>query len=103
MPKGYVIARATVDDPEAYMAYAKAASIAMKKYGARILARAGQFEELEGPSRPRNVILEFESFEAARAYYHSPEYQAARLNRLGKSTVEIVAVEGFDGPQPGDH
>ncbi len=42
MPKGYIIARVTVDDNEAYMRYAQAASVAMKKYGARILARGGK-------------------------------------------------------------
>jgi uncharacterized protein (DUF1330 family) len=100
MPKGYIIARVTVDDPESYAAYAKGAFGAMQKYGARILARGGRHEALEGEARARNVILEFESFDRAREYFNSPEYQAARQHRVGGSTGEFVLVEGFDGEQP---
>ncbi len=103
MPKGYIIARVTVDDNDAYLRYAQGALIAMKKYGARILARGGKFESLDGEARPRNVILEFESYDQAKAYFNSPEYQAARAHRVGKSIGEFVLVEGFDGPQPHEH
>ena len=96
MPKGYIIARLTVSNPEGYKGYAEAASAAMKKYGVRVLARGGRHEALEGEARPRNVILEFDSFEDARRYYHSPEYQAAIEKRLGIAEGELVAVEGFD-------
>ncbi len=100
MAKGYIIARATIDDDEAYARYAAGAGIAMKKYGARVLARGGRSEALEGAGRPRNVILEFETYELACAYYHSDDYQAARQHRVGKAAMEIVVVEGYDGPQP---
>ena len=100
MPKGYIIARVSVDDPDSYAVYAKGAFAAMKIYGARILARGGKAEALEGPSRPRNVILEFDSYEQAKKYFHSPEYQAAREHRVKGSTGEFVVVEGFDGEQP---
>ena len=103
MPKGYIIARVTVEDNDAYMRYAQGALIAMKKYGARVLARGGKCEALDGEARPRNVILEFESYDQAKAYFNSPEYQAAREHRVGKSIGEFVLVEGFDGPQPGEH
>ncbi|MBX9760157.1 MAG: DUF1330 domain-containing protein [Beijerinckiaceae bacterium] len=103
MAKGYIIARVTVDDNDAYMRYAQGALIAMKKYGARVLARGGKCEALDGEARPRNVILEFESYDQAKAYFNSPEYQAARAHRVGKSVGEFVLVEGFDGPQPNDH
>ena len=56
MAKGYIIARVTVEDDEAYMRYAQGAGAAMKKYGARILARGGKHEPLDGLARPRNVI-----------------------------------------------
>lgn len=103
MAKGYIIARVTVEDDEAYMRYAQGAGAAMKKYGARILARGGKYEPLDGQARPRNVVLEFESYDQAKAYFNSPEYQAARAHRLGKSVGEFVLVEGFDGPQPHEH
>ena len=67
MPKGYIIARVSVDDPDTYALYAKGAFAAMQKYGARILARGGRSEALEGEARARNVILEFESYDQAKA------------------------------------
>ena len=96
MPKGYLIARVTVEDDAAYKLYAEGTLAAAAKYGARPLVRGGRIEAVEGEARPRNVVLEFESFEQARAYYHSPEYQAARQHRLGKAVAEMVVVEGID-------
>lgn len=103
MPKGYIIARVSVDDEEAYMRYAKGASGPMKTFGARILARGGRSEALDGEARQRNVILEFADYDTAKAYFNSPEYQEARKHRIGASTGEFVVVEGFDGPQPDEH
>jgi uncharacterized protein (DUF1330 family) len=96
MPKGYVIARLTVTDPDAFAEYVKDATAAIRRYGGRPLARGGAYEALEGDARARNVILEFESFEQARRYYHSAEYQAAKAKRDGVAVAEIVAVEGVE-------
>ena len=96
MPKAYIVARVTVTDPEAYAEYAKGASEAIRKYGARPLVRGGACEALEGEARPRNVILEFDSVEHAKRYYHSPEYQAAKAKREGAAIAEFVLVEGVE-------
>jgi uncharacterized protein (DUF1330 family) len=42
------------------------------------------------------VIIEFESLEQAKRYFHSPEYQAAKAKRAGAAVAEIVAVEGAE-------
>lgn len=94
MPKGYLIARAVVTDPAAWAQYAAGATEAQKKYGARILVRGGRTEVVEGEGRARNVVLEFDSFEAARAYAHSPEYQAAKKLREKAGFLDMVLVEG---------
>jgi uncharacterized protein (DUF1330 family) len=94
MPKGYVIARVDVKDPEAYARYASAATKAIASHGGRPLARGGRYEALEGKARARNVVLEFDSYDAARAYYYSAEYQAARALREGAAEMEMVLVEG---------
>ena len=96
MPKGYVVARLTVTDPDAFAEYVKDATAAIRQYGGRPLARGGAYEALEGEARARNVILEFDSFEQARRYYHSAEYQAAKAKRDGIAVAEIVAVEGVE-------
>lgn len=96
MAKGYFIARVIVNDPEQYAVYAKMAGEAMKLYGARPLARGGRVAALEGDARPRNVILEFDSFERAVAYYHSPEYQAAKKERENAGIADMIVVEGVE-------
>ena len=94
MPKGYVIARVDVTDPEAYARYAAEATKVIAARGGRPLARGGRSEALEGKARARNVVLEFDSYDAARAYFHSAEYQAARALRKGAAEIEMVLVEG---------
>ena len=96
MPKAYVIARVTITNPDAYAEYAKGATAAIRQYNGRPLVRGGAFEALEGEARPRNVVIEFDSMEQARRYYHSPEYQAAVKTRAPASIGELVLVEGMD-------
>lgn len=94
MAKGYWIAHVTVTDPDQYKLYAEAAPIAFRKYGATILARGGAFEQVEGDGRPRNVVIEFPSLQAAIDCYNSEEYQSAKARRQGAGIAEIVLVEG---------
>jgi uncharacterized protein (DUF1330 family) len=94
MPKGYVIAHATVTNPPAWAEYAAKASEAIKKYGGNPIVRGGRMETVEGHGVARNVVIEFASFEAARTYAHSPEYAAARKLRRGAGTIDLVIVEG---------
>ena len=94
MPKGYWIARIDVRDADAYKDYVSAAQPAFERFGARILARGGACEPVEGPGRARNVILEFDSLQAAHDCYHSPEYQKAKSIRRQFADGEIVLVEG---------
>ena len=42
----------------------------------------------------RSVIIEFPSLEAARSFYTSVEYTAARRARAGAATMNIIAVDG---------
>ncbi|KAB2964799.1 MAG: DUF1330 domain-containing protein, partial [Zoogloea sp.] len=57
MRKGYWIVHVDVTDQEQFKTYAAANAGALEKYGARFLARAGQFEVPEGtmncPGFPR--------------------------------------------------
>ena len=100
MAKGYWVARVDVAEPEAYKAYIAANAEPFRKHGARFLVRAGRFENPEGSSRTRNVVIEFPSYQAALDCWHSPEYQAAILLRLEVSTIDLVIIEGYEGPQP---
>jgi uncharacterized protein (DUF1330 family) len=94
MAKAYIIVRATVHDAEAYARYVATSPAALKKFGARALVRGGRSEVLEGEGRARNVVIEFDDYETAKAYFHSPEYQEARAHRLGAADFDAVLVEG---------
>jgi uncharacterized protein (DUF1330 family) len=96
MKKGYWIARVDVADPEQYKKYIAANAEPFRMHGARFLVRAGRFENPEGTSRTRNVVIEFPSYEAALACWHSPEYQAAIALRKPASTADIVIIEGYE-------
>jgi len=100
MPKGYWIVRVDIADPEKYKAYVAANGPPLKKYGARFLVRAGRFENPEGGSRTRNAVIEFPSYKAALDCWHSPEYQKILRLRQPVSTIDLIIIEGYEGPQP---
>ena len=102
MPKGYWIARVDVSNEEGYRLYAEANPAIFKKYGGRFVVRGGRYECPEGSSRSRNVVIEFPDYAAALACYRSPEYQANIRLRILYSSIDIIIIEGYDGPQPGD-
>jgi len=92
----YVIALISVNDQEKYQEYGKLAAPAVAKYGGKYLARGGVAATLEGKLPfGRVVIVEFADAEAAKRFYHSPEYQAARQKRLGAAEFTMVVCEGL--------
>lgn len=95
-PRAYVIAQVDVTNATQYAEYAKLTPDIIAKYGGRFVARAGRTATLEGPpAKPRVVIIEFPSFDAAQQFYASPEYTAARKLREGAASAQFVAVEGL--------
>ena len=96
MSKAYVIAQATVRDPEQYEGYMALAGAAVARYGGKYVVRGGATHLLEGDwAPPRLVILEFESVEQAKRFYDSPEYRAARERRHGAALMNMLVVEGL--------
>jgi uncharacterized protein (DUF1330 family) len=95
--KGYWIAHVQVEDPARFEQYRAANAVAFDKYGGKFLVRGGQHETRCGKLHPRHIVIEFESYAAAKACYDSPEYQAAASIRDQASRCDIVVVEGHDG------
>ncbi len=92
----YVIARVNVTDPDKYENYKALAPAAIKKYGGEYLARGGALATLEGDAENRRVvILRFDDMDAAKAFYNSPEYQAAKKEREGAADGQFIVVEGL--------
>ena len=102
MAKGYWIARVDVSDMAEYQKYVAANAEPIARFGGRFLVRGGKHEAPEGSARARNVVIEFPSFEAAKACYDDEAYRLAIALRQPVSTVDLVVIEGYDGPQPGD-
>lgn len=94
MPKGYLIAHATVTDPEKWAQYVAKSKIALDKYEGRPIVRGGQCQIVEGNGTQRNVVLEFPSYGHAIGYATSAEYAEAKALRAGAGTLDITVVEG---------
>jgi uncharacterized protein (DUF1330 family) len=91
----YVIVETDITDPEQYERYKAASPGAVAAGGGRFVARGGELAVLEGDWEPsRVVILEFPDLDAAKAWYASEQYQAAKELREGAATLKMVAVEG---------
>lgn len=102
MPKGYWIGQVDVSEQEIFAEYSKLNQIAYHKYGGKYLIRGGVNETVEGAFRSRLVVIEFPDFKTALACYNSPEYAKAAAIRKSAAISDVVVVEGYDGPQPGN-
>lgn len=79
----YVIATMVISDPEMYRKYTDRTPPTVKRHGGQFLTRGDEVFSAEGaPMAERQVILEFPSMAAAKAWFNDPEYQAARQYRL---------------------
>ena len=95
-PKGYILAEIAVTNPEPYQAYVAKAGPLVEKHGGKYLVRGGRNESREGAAPAgRLVILEFSSFEAAQAFYDSPDYQAILPVRMANATSRVIVMEGY--------
>ena len=93
----YLVTSITVTDPEMFREYRKLAVPAVAQYGGKFLVRDGARTVLEGTfDANRFVLIEFASTERAKAFYDSPEYQAAREKRIGGTDFNMIVVEGTD-------
>jgi len=95
----YWIARSKIEDPVEYKKYTDRVLPILARYGAKVLARGGRHQVMEGPAHfHRFVVVEFPCFDQAVKCHGSPEYQAAAAFRRGPgvSVVEQVIVDGGD-------
>jgi uncharacterized protein (DUF1330 family) len=94
----YVIANVEVQDPEGYKAYTAETPDSIARYGGRFAARAGRTEVLEGDwDFNRLVVLEFPTYEDAKAWYDSADYQELARIRHATARSLLVLVDGYDG------
>ena len=85
----------SVNDEAGFAAYQKAGGPTVAQYGGKRIASGSKIEVADGTWSPsRIVVLEFESLAKAKAWYNSPEYQAAMEKRISSSDSGFIFVDG---------
>jgi len=93
----YVIVEVDITDPEGYEAYKQIVPASLEAFGGRFLVRGGKIETLEGGWQPKRiVVLQFDSLERAKEWWHSEEYSAAKELRYRTAKSRMIAVEGVE-------
>lgn len=77
-------------------AYAELVTPLLEHSGATVLAAYGALDVLEGAAPEGVVMARFPTMEAARAFYDSPEYQAAVRHRYLGADYRSIIVQGVD-------
>ena len=86
MSNGYIVCvYESIKDENALKDYAEKARSAVEKYDGKFLVRGGKKIVTEGREFMRTAVIEFSSFDKAKEFYYSREYQAA--HGLLKDTV----------------
>ena len=100
MPDAYVLVDMQISDMEQYKKYMADAPATVKAAGGEYVIRGGRFESFEGNWTPgRMAMLKFPSYEAAKAWYDSETYRAARAKRAGATSFfNMILVEGVAAP-----
>ena len=82
----YIIANYRITDDEGIAKYRAEVVPQLLERGCEFIVANDDFEVMEGSPAPSIVVLKFESVEAAKNWYNSPEYQAIKQLRLNAST-----------------
>jgi len=89
-----------IRDQAAFTSYARAAAPTYALYGGSVALRGPIVDIIEGnlEAEPdtRLVVLQFPSLLRARAWWHSPQYQAAKLRRPPISDSRAFLVDGIN-------
>ncbi|RVH44237.1 DUF1330 domain-containing protein [Sinorhizobium meliloti] len=83
-----------VEDADALKAYNDIFASVATRYGAEVVAGRNRVETVEGPHFPRQLILSFESYQAAKACYADPDYQASLALAERAYRRELSILEG---------
>jgi uncharacterized protein (DUF1330 family) len=93
--KGYIYVEMTINDPKRFRDYTQLSAPAVAAAGGCYPVAGVTPEVLEGRFDAHRVVLvEFESVERARAFYHSAAYQAAKLKRVGVADFKMLLLPG---------
>ena len=92
----YVIADVEVTNPELFEEYRKLVPATIEAFGGRYIVRGGDSEVVEGEWTPnRTVVIEFESFEQAKAWHSSDMYAGPKQMRIDSTNSSVIIVDGL--------
>jgi uncharacterized protein (DUF1330 family) len=81
-------------DPAEITEYRRIAAPSLAGRPVKFLTKPGcELHTVEGDEVDAVVVLEFESVQAAKDWYHSPQYQEALKHRLATARSRAVIVE----------
>ena len=94
--KGYVVCvYKNITNEEKLKEYAVKARAAVENFQGKFLIRGGRAKSNEGDQSPRTVVIEFQSFDQANAFYQSKEYQEAHVILKGYAYRQFQIIEGI--------
>ena len=86
MSKGFIVCvYEKIEDESLLKNYAVEAKKAVEKFGGKFLIRGGDKITTEGKEFLRTAVIEFSSFDVAKNFFYSNEYQSAHT--ILKDTV----------------
>ena len=94
MPAYAIFIRDSTRDPKELETYSRVAPATLAGHPVTPRVAYGRHEVLEGPPIEGAVVLEFPTFEAARAWYDSPAYREAREHRFKSASYRAFIVQG---------
>ena len=95
MAKGYIVSiHKKIIDEEKLKLYGVHTKSALGANAGSYVARGSNISKLEGIPPERCTILEFESVEAAKAFYACEAYQVAKKKLDGKVDRVMFIIEG---------
>ena len=91
----YAIADVEVTDPARFQEYRSQAHATVEQYGGKFIVGGGAIEKVEGNWDPSlMVIIEFESMQQLKKWWHSPQYSSLIQSRQQSANTNVLFVEG---------
>ncbi len=94
----YFVVNYRITNQEGYQKYLQAAGSTLAEHGGEVLVADFASEPVEGQPAPVTIVIRFESKDAARGWYESPEYQAVVHYRLDNTEGFGVFCDGAARP-----
>ena len=94
----YFVVNYRITNADGYQKYRELAGSTVAAHGGQVVVADWGSEPVEGQPSPVTIVIRFDSKEAFRGWYDSPEYQAALPHRLDNTDGQSVLCDGSERP-----